>query len=71
MTPKQEATIAEVRKLLKGDFDSWVLAYKITDENLQSKVNSDWHGHMSDIVGLTSITHSRLLEMMSLKRNKR
>lgn len=67
MTPEQEKAIAEVRKLMKEYFDSWLLTYRITDENLNSKINHDWHGDIVDVVGLSSITQSRLLQYTALR----
>lgn len=66
MTQAQEQAITEVKKILKEHFDSWILTYRITDENLRSKVNHDWHGDIVDIVGLTTITANRLQEYTSL-----
>lgn len=71
MTPTQEAAIIEVKKILKEHFDSWILTYRITDENLRSKVNHDWHGDIVDIVGLTTITHNRMQEYTSLRGGSR
>jgi hypothetical protein len=70
MTPQQEEAMKEVRKLMVQNFDSWLLTYSITNENLQTKINHDWHGNISDVVGLSSITQSRLLEYVSLRSTK-
>jgi hypothetical protein len=67
MTPKQEQAIIEVRKILKEHFDSFIITYRITDENLRSKVNHDWHGDIVDVTGLASITQARMLQYTSLK----
>ncbi len=67
MTQQQDKAIAEVKKILKENFDSWILTYRITDENLNSKINHDWHGDIVDIVGLSAITQSRLLQYTSLR----
>lgn len=67
MTQAQENAIAEVKKILKEHFDSFIITYRITDENLRSKVNHDWHGDIVDVVGLSSIAQSRLLQYISLK----
>lgn len=66
MTDLQEKAIAEVRKILKEHFDSWIISYRITDEHLRTKVNHDWHGDIVDAVGLSSITNHRMLELLSL-----
>lgn len=71
MTPAQENAITEVRKILKENFDSFIVTYRITDEGLRSKVNHDWHGDIVDIVGLAAITHSRMLQYTSLKGGDR
>lgn len=67
MTPQQERAIEEVRKLLSANFDSWILTYRITNENLRSKINHDWRGDIADVVGLSAITQSRLIEYTSLR----
>jgi hypothetical protein len=70
MTPVQEKAIAEVRKILKENFDSWLISYRITNENLQTKINHDWHGDIVDVVGLSSITQSRLLDYVALRSRR-
>ncbi len=56
----------QVRSLMKGAFDSWIITYRITDENLRTKVNHDWHGDIVDIVGLASLTNHRMLTYTDL-----
>lgn len=67
MTPAQEQTINEVRRLLKSQFDSWIVTYRITDENLRTKVNHDWHGDIVDIVGLSTMTYHRMTTLTDMK----
>jgi len=71
MTQAQDQAIAEVRKIMKQHFDSWLITYRITDENLNSKIHHDWHGDVVDIVGLSSITQQRLLQYTSLRGGDR
>lgn len=51
-------------------FDSWLLTVDITNEHLESKIHHDWHGNISQVVGLSSITQERLLQYTSLKGGK-
>jgi hypothetical protein len=67
MTQLQEQAIAEVRRLLKLHFDSWILSYRITDEGLRTKVNQDWHGDIVDVTGLAAVANHRMLQISELK----
>ncbi len=55
----------EVRRLMKGQFDSFIITYRITDENLNTQVNHDWHGDIVDVVGLAAMTSHRMLALSS------
>ena len=66
MNPQQEATMTEVRRLMKGQFDSFIISYRITDENLNTKINHDWHGDIVDIIGLSTITHHRMISYIDI-----
>lgn len=59
--------MAEVRRLLKGQFDSWIVTYRITDENLRTKINHDWHGDIVDVVGLSAIAYHRMMTYTDIK----
>ena len=61
MTESQTQAIADVRKLMNANFDSWVLSHKLVSENLRSSIGQDWHGDISDVIGLTDVTKSRLI----------
>ncbi len=65
MNKIQEDTMEEVRRLMKGQFDSFIITYRITDENLNTKVNHDWHGDIVDVVGLAAMTSHRMLALSS------
>jgi len=67
MTRNQEQAIQEVRKILKSQFDSWIVTYRITDENLKTKVNHDWHGDIVDVVGLSAMTNHRMMTYTDLR----
>ena len=69
MTQAQIEAIEQVRKILIEHFDSWLLTYRITDERMGSKIHHDWHGHVSDVLGLSVITQNRLTEFTSLRGN--
>lgn len=70
MTPLQEKAVDNARALLTEHFDSWVMTYKVKNENLKCKIEHDFHGDITDIVGLVAITQSRLLEITSMKKGK-
>lgn len=57
----------EVRKLLKANFASFVLSYRITNENLESKISHDWHGQISDVIGMNEIARVRLLTLTNIR----
>jgi hypothetical protein len=67
MTEQQQQAVGQVCRLMKENFDSFILTYRITDENLGSKIHHEWHGHLSDVVGLAAITQHRLGEITSLR----
>lgn len=67
MTPTQQQAIAAVRSIMMQNFDAFVLSYRITGENLDSKINHEWHGNITDVIGLVAITEKRLLEYTSLR----
>lgn len=62
--------MVDVRRIMKEHFDSWIVTYRITDENLNTKINHDWHGDIVDVVGLSSITQNRMLQYTALGRQQ-
>lgn len=63
LTPKELEAISRVRKIMTEHFDSWIVTYRRTDENLISSINNEWHGDISDVVGLTTVSQARLLRI--------
>lgn len=60
MTSTQEQALNEAKELLKLHFDSFVITTRYCDENINDSVGSDWHGAISDIVGLNRVTQLRV-----------
>lgn len=60
MTHIQEEALGQIRKILKSNFDAFVLTYKIKDENMRSCFNHEWHGDISDVIGMNHICGIRL-----------
>ncbi len=67
MTSEQNQAIADVRRIMKMHFDSWIISYRITDENLRSQINQDWHGDIVDVTGLAAISNNRMLQLSQLR----
>lgn len=61
LTTKQAEAIEAVRRIMCENFDSFIVSYRITDENLRSSIMHDWHGDITDVIGLAVITQDRLL----------
>jgi hypothetical protein len=62
MKQEQEQAIKDVRVILNRHFDAWIVNYKIKDENLRSQISHDWHGDITDVIGLNRIAEQRVLE---------
>jgi hypothetical protein len=62
MKQEQEQAIRDVRIILNRHFDAWIVNYKIKDENLRSQISHDWHGDITDVIGLNRIAEQRVLE---------
>ena len=60
MTRAEESAVAEVRQILDLHFAAFVLTVRSADEDQTDRVNSLWHGTLSDVIGLTHITAIRL-----------
>lgn len=70
MTALQNQAIEEVRRIMKANFDSFILTYRITDEHLKTRVNHDWHGDVVDIVGLAAMTNHRMMSYTDLRDDR-
>ena len=62
MKQEQEQAIRDVRIILNRHFDAWIVNYKIKDENIRSQISHDWHGDITDVIGLNRIAEQRVLE---------
>ena len=59
MTRDEQNAMNEVRAILIPYFDSFVITTRTADGN-GDRINSEWHGSLSDVLGLASITKMRL-----------
>lgn len=60
MTAPEEEALNEAKKILGLHFDAYTITTRTADENGTDRVNSDWHGALSDVIGLHRITGLRL-----------
>lgn len=60
MTETEEQALSEAKAILRLHFDSFVITTRISDFDGSDRVNSDWHGSISDIIGLNRVTALRL-----------
>lgn len=60
MTPAEEEALAEAKRILGLHFDAYVVTTRVADEDGSDRINSDWHGSLSDVVGMHRITGLRL-----------
>lgn len=61
MTKDQANAVAEAKKILDRHFDSYVIAYRVTDENLRTSVFYSWYGGVPDVIGLLEIAKVKML----------
>lgn len=54
---------------LKENVDSFIINYKIKDENLRTRIGQTWHGDISDVAGLNAIGQARILKWMTQNKN--
>lgn len=67
MTPSEESALSEVKAILALHFDAYTITTRTADEDGTDRVNSDWHGALSDVIGLHRITGLRL-DQLALDR---
>ena len=60
MTPSEETAINAAKKLLALHFDAFLITTRRRDEDGKDQISTDWHGALSDIVGLHRISGLRL-----------
>lgn len=59
MTPAEEIALNEAKVALAAHFDAFVITTRVKDGN-SDRVNSDWHGPLSEVIGLNRITQLRM-----------
>ena len=62
LNPQQEQALEQVRKIMVEHFDSWILSYKMKNENMRSAVMHSWHGDAPDVLGLTVIAKEKVID---------
>lgn len=60
MTAAQNEAIEKAKAILMDHFESLVIATRSTDENLKDEMNTDWHGPISDCLGMAVISQERI-----------
>ena len=60
MTAAEQAALDEAKAILSLHFDAFVLTTRAADEDDTCRINSDWHGHLADVMGLNRVTGLRL-----------
>jgi hypothetical protein len=60
LTKAQDKAIKDAKAILMKEFESVVIVLRATDENQCSHFPCDWHGHLSDVVGLLKIATVRV-----------
>lgn len=60
MTEAEETALQEAKAVLRLHFDAFTITTRTADEDGTDRVNSDWHGSLSDVIGIHRITGLRL-----------
>lgn len=60
MTPAEEKALSEAKGILLLHFDAFTITTRSADEDGTDRVNSDWHGALSDVMGIHRMTGLRL-----------
>lgn len=68
LTEQQVKALDQVRHILSANFDAWIICYRTSDENLRSMVLNEWQGDITDVIGLTAVSHDRLLRICNEPR---
>lgn len=69
MTPSEEEALEQAKAILLLHFDAFTITTRTADEDGTDRINSDWHGPLSDIIGIHRITSLRL-DAIALARSK-
>lgn len=60
MTDAEESALSEAKAILKLHFDAFTITTRASDETGTDRINSDWHGALSDVIGMHRITMLRM-----------
>ena len=63
MTPAEESALGEAKAILRLHFDAFVLSTRTADEDGTDRINTDWHGALSDVMGIQRISSLRMDEV--------
>lgn len=67
MKPSEESALDEAKAILRLHFDAFVITTRTSDDGGSDRINSDWHGALSDVIGIQRITSLRL-DRVAMKR---
>lgn len=60
MTSSEEQALNDAKKILRLHFDAFTVTTRTADEYGADRINSEWHGALSDVIGIHRITGLRL-----------
>lgn len=60
MTPAEESALTEVKAILRLHFNAFVLTTRTGDDDGTDRINTDWHGALSDVMGMNRISSLRM-----------
>lgn len=60
MTRAEKEALDEAKAILRLHFDAFTITTRTHDEDDTDRINSDWHGGLSDVIGIHRITGLRM-----------
>lgn len=60
MTDAEKTALDEAKAILRLHFDAFTVTTRTQDEDGTDRINSDWYGALSDVIGIHRITGLRL-----------
>lgn len=63
MTQAEEFALDEAKAILRLHFDAFVISTRTADEDGTDRINTDWHGALSDVMGIQRISSLRMDEI--------
>jgi hypothetical protein len=60
LTDKQKKALQDATDILSESFDSILIAVRAADERLNDSIVTDYHGPITDILGLAQISKLRI-----------